>query len=330
MKTKISLIIHYSLFTIHYFLFSIFFLLSVVFLLPSCKNKNHKHPVATDTPTSGELAISADESFAPVVNDEVASFEALYKEANIHINFKAEPDVVRDLLDNHVREIIISRKLKNEELSYFRSDYPPLQLLIGMDAVAFIVNKQNPDSNLLYEQVVDILSGKILEWKQINSTSSPGKISIIFDSNRSGMYRFLKEDVLKGSSITPQAFGVDSNVAVIKYVENDPSAIGVIGASYIINSGDTAAKSILNKISVVGISNPDSNKNFYRPFHKELMRKSYPFLRRLYIISTEEYAGLGTGFATYVASDEGQTVMQRSGLVPAKLPVRMIQLRNEF
>jgi phosphate transport system substrate-binding protein len=145
------------------------------------------------------------------------------------------------------------------------------------------------------------------------------------------MFRYLKEDVLKGKAFSPQAFAVDSYAAVISYVEKDPSAIGVIGASRIVTLGDTLAKNILSRIKVAGISNPDStNEIYYAPFHDELMRRQYPFLRGLYIISREEYAGLGTGFATYVASDEGQTIVERSGLVPAKQPLRIIELKNEF
>jgi len=315
-----------------YFLVALNFLISVFFILSSCKSKSHQPPVETDTPTTGELTISADESFAPVVSDEVNNFENIYAQAKIHVNFKPEPDAVSDLINNRVREIVIARKLTNDELSYLRKDYPPRQIMMGIDAVVFIVNKQNADTSFRYDQVVDILSGKILDWKEISNQSSLGKLSIIFDNKRSSMFRYLKEDVLKGKPISPQAFAVDSNEAVISYVEKDPAAIGVIGASRIITLGDTAAKIILTKVKVAGISNQDTagKEIFYHPFHEELMRKQYPFLRGLYIISREEYAGLGTGFATYVASDEGQTIVERSGLVPAKQPLRIIELKNEF
>src|SRR6185503_1794704 len=207
-----------------YFLVVLISLLSVFFILSSCKNKSHKPPAETDTTTSGELTISADETFAPVVIDEVNNFEAIYEQAKIQVHFKSEPDVISDLIKNHVREIIIARMLNNDELSYFSVDYPPREIRMGIDAVAFIVNKQNPDSNMLYEQVLNILGGKILDWKEIGK-HPPGKLSIIFDNNRSSMFRYLKENVLKGESISPQAFAVDSTPAVISYVEKDPSAI---------------------------------------------------------------------------------------------------------
>lgn len=304
----------------------------VAALLTSCKNKKSKPPVKTDTPTTGHITISADESFAPVVKDEANNFMAIYHQAKIDVNFKPEPDVVADLLNNKVPLIIIARSLDKDELSHLRQDYPPRQIKIGMDAVVFIVNRQNPDSNLRYNQIVDILSGKISDWKQINSKSSPEKISLIFDNRRSGIVRYLGDEVLNGDTITSQSFAMDSNAAVFNYVENNPAAIGVMGVSWIIGQGDSIAENFLRRVRVVSISNPDSSGTevFYRPFHEELMRRQYPFLRNLYIISREEYAGLGTGFATYVASDEGQTIVERSGLVPAKQPLRIIELKNEF
>src|SRR6187431_2952972 len=107
-------------------------------ILFACKNKTSKPPVETDTPTTGQITISADESFAPVVNDEVNNFMAIYRQAKIDVNFKSEPDAVSDLINNKVRLIIISRSLNKDELSYLRQDYPPRQIKIGMDAVAFM------------------------------------------------------------------------------------------------------------------------------------------------------------------------------------------------
>jgi phosphate transport system substrate-binding protein len=60
------------------------------------------------------------------------------------------------------------------------------------------------------------------------------------------------------------------------------------------------------------------------------MQRKYPFLRDLYIVSREARAGLGTGFATYVASDDGQRIILRSGLMPATQPVRVIEVKDEF
>ncbi|MEO5673803.1 MAG: substrate-binding domain-containing protein, partial [Chitinophagales bacterium] len=303
-----------------------------ILLVISCNSRQQNVAKEIDTPTSGSIRISADESFAPLVNDEVSSFHALYPKANIQVSYKSESDAVTDLLSNKVQEIIISRKLQPAELTYFPTDIPPSQVKLGYDAVLFMINRHNPDSNFHYEQVLDLLSGKYSDWKDINPNSPLGKISIIFDNSRSGIFRYLKEEILNGGKISSAIFAVNSNVAVFSYVENDPASIGVAGAGWISAVGDTTAQALMSKIKLAGITRPGTEAPviFYRPYRSELMRRQYPFLRELYIINRQDHAGLGTGFATYVVSDEGQTVVQRSGLIPAIQPERLILLRNEF
>ncbi len=307
----------------------IFFLLLSGFLF-GCKHESK--PLAEgDTPTSGTLLMSADPSFEPLVNDEINAFQALYKKASIKTEFNSESDAITDLLNNRVNEIVISRKLRPDELSFFEADKTPSQIQLGFDAVVFLVNRQNADSDFTYSQMISLLKGNISDWKELNGSSSLGKPSLIFDNNRSGIFRFVKEEILKNRGITPNAFAVMSNDSVFRYVQNDPAAIGVVGVSWISALGDSAAYHLLSKISIAGITNPDSSGDvFYRPYKASLMRREYPFIRPIYLINREQYAGLGTGFATYATSDEGQTIVERSGLIPVTQPQRVIMLRNEF
>ncbi len=60
-----------------------------------------------------------------------------------------------------------------------------------------------------------------------------------------------------------------------------------------------------------------------------LLRKLYPLYREVYIISKEAYTGLGTGFTAFVASERGQRIVLKLGLVPATMPVRLVELIND-
>jgi phosphate transport system substrate-binding protein len=305
---------------------------TVAFLI-SCTDKTKKPEAKSDTPTSGEITLVSDESVAPLMMAETNTFGAIYPEATIHVSVKSEPDAVSDLMNNKVKLIVIPRRLSSDELQYIQqSDYAPRQIKIATDAVAFLINLQNPDSDFHYQQLLDIISGKISDWKQINPKSTLGKISLIFNSNRSGILSYLKDSVLKGTPLTGNSFAVDSNAAVISYIEKNPAAIGVIGVSWISQRGDSLAEIFLKNIRVAGISSPDSSaaEIFYRPVQVNMMRRQYPFLRDVYFISREEGVGLGTGFVKYVITDEGQTIIRLFGLVPAHPPIRMIELKNEF
>jgi phosphate transport system substrate-binding protein len=70
-------------------------------------------------------------------------------------------------------------------------------------------------------------------------------------------------------------------------------------------------------------------KNFCKPYQGYIAERSYPFCRDVYMISRETFSGLGTGFVSFVAGDQGQRIILKSGLVPATMPVRLIEIRKD-
>jgi phosphate transport system substrate-binding protein len=294
-----------------------------------CRNRDAVEK--RDTPTSGEIKIVTDESFAPLIKDEVNTFSMVYKEAKINVILLPEIDAVNTFFsDPEMRLMIIPRLLSENEKKYFTQiGLPSHEIKVAIDAIVFIVNKQNPDSNLLFSQVEDIISGESLSWKQINSKSGLGEIVLVFDNQKSSTVRYLKDQVLKNRTLTKNAFAVDSSMAVVDYVNKNANAIGVIASGWIGNVEDSLTR-IHSGVKIVGVSARDSSDRFYLPTKRFIYSLKYPFLRELYVISQEKYAGLGTGFANYLASDEGQRVVQRSGLLPVDNAVRIIELRDSF
>lgn len=304
--------------------------LYLICLNTSCRNK--KPVEKKDTPTSGEITIVADESFAPLIRDEVNTFSQVYRDSKINVSFLPEIDVVSTFFSNpEMRLMIIPRLLSENEKKYFAQiGIPSHEIKIAIDAIVFIVNQQNPDSNLSFTQVADIISGENLLWKQINSKSELGEIVLVFDNQKSSIIQYLKDQVLKNSTLTKNAFAVDSAEAVIDYVKKNANAIGVIASGWITNWGDSLIKFHSEGIKIMAVSTRDSSDRFYLPSKRYIYSIKYPFLRELYVISQEKYAGLGTGFANYLASDEGQRIVQRSGLMPIDNAVRIIELRDSF
>ena len=46
------------------------------------------------------------------------------------------------------------------------------------------------------------------------------------------------------------------------------------------------------------------------------------------MINRETFAGLGSGFISFVAGEKGQRIILKSGIVPAAMPIRLIQIKN--
>ncbi|MGV3586783.1 MAG: PstS family phosphate ABC transporter substrate-binding protein [Adhaeribacter sp.] len=286
----------------------------------------------SDTPTSGKMKISVDESFAPITDSHVYTFQKLYKYAKVTAAYRPEGEVIKDLLKDSARLAIIARQLTPSEMEYFEKiKITPRVNKVAIDGVALIVHPENTDTLLAIPQLKDIFTGKVTSWKGINPKSKLSDITIVFDNNNSSTARYVIDSINQKQPLPAKAFASKSNPALVDYVANNPNAIGVIGVNWISDFDDSTAIGFLKKIKVVAVGrkiNPTEPDSYYQPFQGYLAAGTYPLRRDLYIISREARAGLGTGFASFVAGDKGQRIFLKSGLVPATMPVRLVNIRE--
>ena len=299
-----------------------------LFTINACNQNTGGEP--DDTPTSGKINISVDETFKPIIDTEISTFESIYKYAKINVSYKSEGNAFQALLDDSARIIIVTRDLTPQEKKYFEDIklYPHITK-IAYDAVTFVTNNSNPDTQFTNEQIKKIITGEINTWKQINPKSGNNSIQIIFDNNNSGTNRFLKE--YAGNNLSKNSSAANSSESVIDYVSKNKNALGVLGVTWVSDRRDSTLMSFLNKVRVVELSPPDSSEGrgeYYKPYQAYIATKYYPLWRTVYIISREARSGLGNGFTSFVASDKGQRIILKSGLVPASQPVRLVELRN--
>ncbi len=284
-----------------------------------------------DTPTSGEITISVDESFKPIVETQVNTYEGIYKRADITDNYKSEGEVVKDLLNDSVRVAILSRELTKEEVAVVEAKKRvPRTTKLAIDAVAIIVNRNNPDSLLTVAELESIFKGNTSSWTQLNKNSKLKDITIVFDNNNSGTARYVKDSLLAGKALPKNTFAASSHKDLIDYVEENENALGVIGVNWISDFDDSTVVGFQKRIKVVGVSadpNPRTTESYYQPFQAYIAQGTYPLRRYLYIINTTGRAGLGTGFASFIAGDKGQRIILKSGLVPATMPVRVVGIQ---
>ncbi len=308
-----------------------YFLLALFFTgIYSCGSDAFK-PDLSDTPTSGHLNICLDESFSPLLSAQAETFLALYKNANINLRTKTETEVFNDLMNDSCKVIVVGRELSNDQLKYFEQKKVMAKTLkIAVDALAFIVNADNPDSLFTASQIKDIITGKLIDWKNISSGNNLGSIAVVFDKAGSSNTRYLSEKFLNKQPFPSNCFALQSNNDVINYVQHKKNAIGIIGVSWISDSNDTTAMSFLHKVKVVAIKNDDSQEftDYYKPFQAYIALHQYPFTRDVFLINRQARNGLGTGFASFVAGDQGQRIVRLKGLLPATMPIRLVKTGN--
>lgn len=309
-------------------LFSLYPIFGILLLLTSCGSMGKK---ATDeTPTRGNIKIVADESFKPLIETEVYTFTHLYTGAKIKPVYKPEYDVINDFMNDSVKVIVTSKKLSDYQIQSLRdTQIIARTTTYAYDALALITNKANKDSLMKYNSIKDIFTGKTKTWKDINENSKLGDIHVIFDNNKSGNIRYFKELFNIKDSLSQNFFAVNTNAEVINYVANNPNALGIISVNWISDKDDSLTMSFIKKINVVAVSQQFVNDgSYYRPHQGFIYDKSYPFVREIYVISRETFSGLGSGFINWACGEQGQRVVLKSGLVPATMPIRLVQIKH--
>ena len=308
-----------------------YLLITVVLLILNYGCGDALKPDLSDTPTSGNLNVSADESFAPLMNAEASTFMALYNNAKINLYYKTETEAINDLMNDSVKVIISGKEITPEQEAYFKEKKVLARSVkIAIDALALITGRNNPDSLITMKQLQEIFLGKITQWNQLNQENNSGDIAIVFDRSGSSNVRYLKEKFLSSAEFPANCFALQSNKEVMEYVKNKPNAIGIIGVGWISDSNDTTAMSFLNDIRVMSVKNEESTEytEYYKPFQAYIALKQYPLTRDVFLINRQSRNGLGTGFASFVAGDQGQRLVRLKGLLPATMPVRIVKTGN--
>ncbi len=299
--------------------------LSVIF---ACnQNKN----TITETATRGNIKMSADESFKLLIDAELNTFTAYYKYAQINIQYKPEYDVISDFMNDSVRTIVTALTLTQEQIDYLRSiSFIPKTTAIAKDALAFIVNSENKDSLIKLNDIKQMFVGGITDWKQINKNNTLGEIVIVFDNNKSTNARYMLEQ-LNLTEFKSNCYSATTNQEVINFVEKNKNAIGIISVNWISENTDSVSNNFLKRINVVGLTSelePDG-PHYYKPYAAYIADESYPFIRDVYMITREIFTGLGSGFIQYVAGEKGQRIVLKAGLVPATMPVRLVEMKSK-
>lgn len=303
---------------LNFFIFSIFAL-----FIAGCADRE-KSRSALDNTTSGSIKIAVDESLRPLIEAEINAFEGIYRDAHIEATYTSEANAINIMLNDSARLAIVTRKLTSDEQGLLdKVKIPGRQMTIAKDGVALILHKENPDTLLRWDHLQAILDGTISNWNQINPKSPSLNIEVVFDHPNSGILRHLRDTLKNIATIPPNCFAVNSNEAVIDYVSKKRNAIGLIGVAWISDDDDSTANSFLATVRVAALA---SDSEYYQPYQAYIAQKSYPLTREVIIISREARSGLGSGFLSFIASDKGQLVVLKAGLVPATMPVRIVEI----
>lgn len=290
--------------------------------LAGCQSYKEQEDHLADTPYRGTIHVSADETFKPVIDEQVQVYESNFPGTKIIVDYKPEAECLKDLLIDSVRMVIVTRRHSEEEKE-FLADSMKISLrsmTVARDGIAVIVHPSSPDSLFTMKDIKEILSG----------TFKKNLVPVFDGVKATSTVRFVIDSVLRGDSLTKEAMAARSSDGVIEYVSKNPGVVGFIGVGWIGNPEDTSQLSFLKKVRVGAIESTDIPDSYVKAYQANIYIKRYPMVRDLNYILKENYRGLGTGFANFMSGEIGQLIFRRAYLAPAqkKLGIRPVKLND--
>jgi phosphate transport system substrate-binding protein len=294
-------------------------LVSLELIFSGC---GHGNRIPVETPTSGTIQISVDESFKPVIDSQLKVFESSFPNAKIIVEYKPEVECLRDLEKDSTRMIIITRGLSMKEESFYKDSLqkPAFSGILAYDAVALIVNNHSRDTLMTMDEIRSLLEGKDKKDRQ----------PVMDGVSETSIVRFAMDSILNGEPLGKNVVAAKSSPQVIDYVASHENAVGFIGVSWIGDLEDSAQLSFLQKIKVVAVECAScAEKPYVQPFQANIVLKRYPMIRGLYYILKENYSGIGNNFVNFLVNERGQLIFRRAYLVPARMTfnIRDVQLQ---
>lgn len=197
-----------------------------------------------------------------------------------------------------------SRKIKAAEVANCVKAFGkrPTEYKVAIDGLSVYVNADNPVKELSLDQLEQIFTGKVKNWKGVGGSDAP--ITVYSRENSSGTYEFFKEHVLKGKDFASSAQTMPGTAAVLQGVAKDKSGIGYGGAAY-----GEGAKHLLVKA--------DDASPGIDPTEENVVGQKYPIWRYLYIyVNPALDKGDVAAYLNWIRSNEGQKVVKDVGYFP--------------
>ena len=206
-----------------------------------------------------------------------------------------------------------SRAIKSEEIDSAKANgVEPIQFTVSRDAIAIIVNPNNPIERLTMQEISDIYSGKINNWKELGGEDRP--IVRLSRETNSGTHVYFLETVLRlgqddnKTLFSPDTLLLPSSEGIIAEVRDNPNTIGYDGLGY-----------VTPDVKVIAVAK-DNNSPYELPSTETVNNKSYPIARDLYVYTSRQPVGVIKDYIDWILSPDGQAIVSNLGFVPILVP----------
>lgn len=311
-------------------------------------------PVKRGEYVDGSATMYCDDGFRNILEEEIEVFEFQYPNSAIIPFYVDEQTAMDSLLDDKTQLVVTTHELTQDQIKYIKDKYRRVvrQSCIAVDAVALIVNKDNPINTLTLSDIKEIISGKISKWNQL-AVPGDANIRLVFDNQGSSTVSYMREKFLGENgkvSDNPNAFAQKDNAEVFDIVKKDKDAIGIISVSWLgadlseaknvpvekrmadyAVENDTVATNLTTEVKILKVANPVEENDYstvaYMPYQAYINSGEYPLYRKVYMISTATGSSVLNSFYQFSKGFIGQKIISKTGILPYHMSARMVNLK---
>lgn len=216
-----------------------------------------------------KIKISGSTTLASVFEPYIAEYSKTNTDVKYTIDANGSNEGFVDLISYNCDIAMSSNQVKPIVLDTFKKRNITIEeYKIAVDAIVFIVNYKNKVKQLTIQQISDIFTGKIANWKAVGGDDKP--INVLSRDAKSGTYSFISSHILNENNIAQTTKYFQKNEEIIEAISVDENAI-----SY---------TSLLHTDKVDKLKVKFDEGGFYiSPNHETVINHKYRLQRGLYL-----------------------------------------------
>lgn len=227
-------------------------------------------------------------------------YKAKHTGVSFEIAAEGSTTGIAAIIDGTAQIGMSSRRAKATEMSQANAKGVTLKpTIVAFDAMAVIVNANNPISKLTLRQVEQIFAGDVTDWSAVGG--KPGKVSIYTRNTSSGTYSDWKDLAMNKRDYAKSSQKMAGNEQIAAEVAKNPSGIGYVGLAYL-NVPGTKVVAVDGQV----------------PTKETVVSKKYPYARPTFYYTNGEATGEAAKFIEFTLSDVGQKISEKVGFVSVR------------
>jgi phosphate transport system substrate-binding protein len=281
----------------------------LVIFLSSCHTGTETTAASTTSPQISTIVNKGSDTLVNLALAWAEKYHELHPDIEISVTGGGSGTGIAALINGTVDIANASRKITPGEIEQAKANGgDPVEFVVAKDAIAIVVNPENPVTQLTIKQLSDIYSGKINNWKEVGGDNRV--IVRLSRETNSGTHVFFLENVIRmGNPDDKTLFSTDtlllpSSEGITSETRDNPNAIGYDGLGY-----------VTPEVKVVAVGR-DASGPYVLPSAESVNNGQYPIARDLYMYTDKLPAGAVADYLNWIMTAEAQAIVTQLGFVP--------------